>query len=272
MKVRIGAVSYLNARPLVFGLEQGLDTSRFELTHDVPSVLASRMAADELDVALLPTIELARIPDLAIFPGLAIGSAGPCRSVLLVAARPLDEIRSISLDPESRTSNALVQVLCREAWGIMPQFTVGPRDLDLALAEHDAVVRIGDKALFETLPAGLVAHDLGEAWTTLTRLPFVFAVWATRLGSMDRDVYQLLHDSKRAADLVLDVIADDYTYGGMQYPEIARSYLREAIRYRFGGPELAGLRRFLDAAGRLGLAPAAFELRIAFSAEARCGV
>ena len=272
MKTRIGAVSYLNARPLVFGLEQGLDTSRFELTYDVPSVLASRMAADELDVALLPVIELARIRDLAIFPGLAIGSLGACRSVLLVSAVPLDDIRSVSLDPESRTSNALVQVLCHEAWGISPQFTAGPRDLDLALTEHDAVVRIGDKALFETLPAGLVAHDLGDAWTKLTRLPFVFAVWAARMGSMDRDVYQLLHDSKRAADLVLDVIADDYTYGGTQYPEIARSYLRESIRYRFGSQELAGLRRFLDSAARLGLVPAAYDLRIAFAAEARCGV
>jgi chorismate dehydratase len=165
-----------------------------------------------------------------------------------------------------------VQVLCREAWGIAPRFEAGPRDLDLALTEHDAAVRIGDKALFDTLPAGAHAYDLGEAWTTLTRLPFVFAVWATRLEAMDRDVYQLLHDSKRAADLVLDVIADDYTYGGRQYPEVARSYLREAIRYRFGAQELAGLRRFLDAAARLGLVPSAFDLRIAFSAEARCGV
>src|SRR5262245_25688848 len=270
--IRIGAVSYLNARPLVFGLEQGLDRSKFELSYDVPSVLASRMAAGELDIALLPAIELARIPDLAIFPGLAIGSMGPCRSVLLVSPLPLDEIRSIALDPESRTSNALVQVLCKEAWGIAPRFEVGPRDLDLALREHDAVVRIGDKALFEALPGGLTTYDLGEAWTTLTRLPFVFAVWAARLEAMDRDVYQLLHDSKRAADLVLDVIADDYTYGGRQYPEVARSYLRESIRYRFGARELAGLRRFLDSAAQLELIPSSFDLRIAFSAEARCGV
>src|SRR5262245_62540185 len=111
--VRIGAVSYLNTRPLVFGLEQGIGGGRIALSYDVPSVLASRMAAGELDVALLPAIELARIPDLAIFPGLAIGSLGACRSVLLVSPLPLDEIRSIALDPESRTSNALVQVLCR---------------------------------------------------------------------------------------------------------------------------------------------------------------
>jgi chorismate dehydratase len=271
MTTRIGAVSYLNARPLVFGLEQGLGAGKVELSYDVPSVLASRMAAGELDVALLPVVELARIPDLAVFPGLAIGSHGACRSVLLVSRVPLSKIGSIALDPESRTSNALVQVLCKEAWGIAPRFSVGPRDLGLALTEHDAVVRIGDKALFERLPAGLTAHDLGEAWTTLTRLPFVFAVWAARMERVDRDVYQLLHDSKRASDPVLDAIAEDYTYAGVQYPEIARSYLREAIRYRFGGPELAGLRRFLASAAESGLIEAVPEVRIAFVAQARCG-
>src|SRR6188768_2319647 len=109
---RIGAVSYLNTRPLVFGFEQGLGAERVTLSYDVPSVLAARLDAGELDVALLPVIELARIPDLAIVPGIAIGSFGECRSVLLVARKPLDEIRSVALDPESRTSNALVQVLC----------------------------------------------------------------------------------------------------------------------------------------------------------------
>jgi chorismate dehydratase len=272
MRVRVGAVSYLNARPLVFGLEQGLGAGKVELSYDVPSVLASRMAAGELDVALLPTIELARIPDLVVLPGLAIGSAGPCRSVLLVSRVPLSQIRSVALDPESRTSNALVQVLAKEAWGIAPRFAPGPRDLGLALTEHDAVVRIGDKALFEKLPAGLVAHDLGSAWTTLTRLPFVFALWAARMELLDRETYQLLHDSKRAADPMIDAIAEDYTYGGAQYPEIARSYLRESIRFRFGAPELSGLKSFLAAAARIGLIDAEPDIRIAFSAEARCGV
>ena len=77
---------------------------------------------------------------LAVFPGLAIGSAGPCRSVLLVSSVPLDDIRSVSFDPESRTSNALVQVLCHEAWGVSPRFTAGPRDLDLALTEHQSLI------------------------------------------------------------------------------------------------------------------------------------
>jgi chorismate dehydratase len=268
--LRIGAVSYLNARPLVFGLEQREDDGRYALSFDVPSVLSSRLAAGDLDVALLPSIELARIPDLVVVPGLAIGSFGDCRSVLLVTRKPLDEIRSIALDPESRTSNALVRVLCRESWGIAPDFVLGPRDLDLALIEHDAAVRIGDKALFEPLPPGTEGHDLGGAWTRATGLPFVYAVWAVRMGVLDRELYVALHESRRAGGEVLAAIAEDYTWNGRRYPEIALPYLTEAMRYRFGGPELAALNRFLDTAARAGLIDAAPEIRIAQLAPTAC--
>lgn len=269
--VRVGAVSYLNTRPLVFGMAQGLGAGRIVLSHDVPSVLASRLAGGELDVALLPVIELARIPGLVVVPGLAIGSLGPCRSVLLVAKTPLDEVRRVALDPESRTSNALVQVLCAERWRIHPEFAVGPRDLELALSEHDAVVRIGDKALFEPVPAGCTAHDLGGAWTAHTSLPFVYAVWAARMESMDRELYRCLHASKRAGDQALAAIADDYTWNGRRHPEIALPYLRDAMRYRFGGPELNALQRFLASAARAGVIDAAPDIRLALAAETSCG-
>ena len=252
-KIRAGAVSYLNTRPLVFGIEQGLGAERLELSYDVPSVLASRMAAGELDLALLPIIELARIPNLVVVPGLAIGSLGNCRSVLLVAKKPLAEVRSVALDPESRTSNALCRILCAEAWGISPAFVDGPRDLALALQEHDAAVRIGDKALFAPLPPGTIAYDLGGAWTARTTLPFVFAVWATRPGVIDRATYEILHASRRAGAAVLPEIAADYTWNGRQYPEVALAYLRDAMRYRLGDPEVGAMRRFLAAAAELGV-------------------
>jgi len=256
-RIRTGAVSYLNTRPLVFGIEQGLGADRLALTYDVPSVLARRMAAGELDLALLPVIELARIPGLVVVPGLAIGSIGNCRSVFLVARKPLASVRSVALDPESSTSNALAAVLFAEAWGVAPALVAGPRDLSLALAEHDAAVRIGDKALFEPLPAGTVAYDLGGAWTARTTLPFVFAVWATRPGVVDREVYEILHASRRAGSSVLPAIAADYTWNGRQYPEIALPYLRDAMRYRLGDPEVAAMRRFLAAAAAIGVIDAA---------------
>ena len=256
-KIRVGAVSYLNTRPLVFGIEQGLGADRLELTYDVPSVLASRMAAGEFDLALLPIIEMARIPNLVVVPGLAIGSLGNCRSVLLVARKPLAEVRSVALDPDSRTSNALARVLFAEAWGVAPAFVDGPRDLTLALEEHDAAVRIGDKALFTPVPEGAIAYDLGGAWTARTTLPFVFAVWATRPGVIVRETYEILHASRRAGSAVLPAIAADYTWNGRQYPEVALAYLRDAMRYRLGDPEVAAMRRFLAAAAELGVIDAA---------------
>ncbi len=252
-KIRAGAVSYLNTRPLVFGLEQGLGAGRFDLTHDVPSGLAAGMAAGDLDLALLPVIELCRIPGLSVVPGIAIGSYGPARSVFVVARKPFADLTSLSLDPESRTSNALAAVVLAEAFGVRPKTTLGPRDLGHALAECDAAVRIGDKALFEPLPDGVAALDLGEAWTQATGLPFVFAVWAARPGVVDRGAYEILHESKRAGMAAIPAIADDYTWNGRRHPGVARAYLQEAMRYRLGDREVAAMRRFLSAAGALGL-------------------
>jgi len=254
--IAAGAVSYLNTRPLVFGIDQGMGADRIDLTYDVPSVLASRMAAGELDLALLPVIELARIPGLVVVPGLAIGSFGDCRSVILVSKFPPAEVKTVALDPESRTSNALAGVLLAEAWGAHAEMVMGPRDLALALAEHDAAVRIGDKALFEPVPDGATAYDLGGAWTARTSLPFVFAVWAARPGVLDRRLYEILHASRRAGSGAIPMIAADYTWNGRQYPDIALSYLRDAMRYRLGDPEVQAMRRFLGAAA----GSSAFEL------------
>ena len=110
-KIRIGAVSYLNTKPLIYGLERGLGADRVELSDDVPSVLAERMSRGEIDVALLPVIELARMPDLEVVPGLGITTFGPSRSVQLLSRVPVPAIERVALDRESRTSNALAQVL-----------------------------------------------------------------------------------------------------------------------------------------------------------------
>ncbi len=269
-RIRIGAVSYLNARPLVFGLEQGLAAERVELSYEVPSQLSDRMAAGELEIGLLPVFELARIPDLEIAPGLGIVTHGPAKSVLLVSRRPLDEVRRVALDPESRTSNALARVLFDRVWGGRPAFDTGPVELAAALADHDAVVRIGDKALFEPLPDGVTAHDLGAVWTRHTGLPFVFAVWACRPGVLDDELYRALHASRREGHKVLEQIAADYTWNGRQYPEIALEYLRSHILFRFGADELRALRLFLDACARLGLVEASPAPRLALKRRAGC--
>jgi chorismate dehydratase len=268
--VRIGAVSYLNTRPLIHGFERGLLADRVLLSYDTPAVLADRMAAGDLDVALLPTIELARIPDLEIVPGLAITCNGPSRSVLLVTRKPLDEVRRVALDAESRTSNALARLLFEHVWDAEPEFVAGPTHLEDALETADAVVRIGDKALFEPVPDGTVALDLAEAWTKATGLPFVFAVWACRPGVLDRELYRAFHDSRREGSRAVDEIAAGYVWAGNSDPALAERYLRENILFRLGNAEVRALRRFHDLAAGLGIIGAAPEIRLGMERHTDC--
>jgi chorismate dehydratase len=269
-KIRIGAVSYLNTRPLVFGLEQGLAEDRIELSYSVPARLTDRMIAGELDIALMPVIELAKMPELEIVPGLAIGTSGPSRSVLLVSRQPIEQVGSIALDAESRTSNALVQVLCDRVWNIAPRFLAGHRGLDEALLECDAAVQIGDKALFAEPPAGAVVYDLGGVWSAAMGMPFVFAAWFCRPGTIDREIYEALHESKRRGMKNVGPIADDYTWRGNQYPQLSRDYLEKSIRFRLGLPELDAMRAFFDAAAKIGLVENAPKPKLALTRWTTC--
>lgn len=268
--VRIGAVSYLNTRPLVYGMQDGPGAERVRLSYATPAVLADRLAGGELDVALLPVIELARIPGLELVPGLGIVTEGPSRSVLLVSSCPADAIESIALDPDSRTSNALARVLLAEVWKRRPRIHTGGPSLEESLEAADAAVRIGDKALFDTLPSGAHVHDLGEVWTNETRLPFVFAAWAARPGIVDRELYRLMHDSRRAGSRAVDRIAGEFTWNGRHHPDIAREYLTRHIRFRLGANELRAMELFFGAAHRLGLIDEVPRIRLAFKRWSTC--
>ncbi len=268
--IRIGAVSFLNARPLVFGLQEGLNPGNLELSFDTPSDLADRMEAGDLDIALLPSIELARIPGLEVVPGLSISCDGPSRSVLMVSKAPVEKIRTVALDPESRTSNALVQVLFATVWNRKPTFLTGRRNLEEALEVADATVRIGDKALFEPLPEGFCSYDLSGVWTERTGLPFVFAVWACRPGAVDRELYKRLHACRRAGKQAISSIAEEWEWDGTRFPDLVETYLTRNIRSRFGSRELHSLKGFLDVAAGCKLIPPPPEIRLAFHRWTEC--
>jgi predicted solute-binding protein len=241
----------------VWGLEHGLGEARIALSFDVPSGLARSMAAGSLDVALLPVVELARTEGLELVPGLGITTFGPARSVLLACRRPPDEVATLAHDPDSRTSNVLAAVLLDALWGRRPALA-GP-------VEADAVVRIGDKALFEPVPTHPHVVDLGEAWTRATGLPFVFAAWAARPGVVDRELYLLLHESRRRGARAVDEIARR-----SRDPQLVARYLRENIRYRLGAVEMDGLRRFLHLAAAIGAIDAVPRLRLGMRTDSAC--
>ena len=161
-RVRLGAVGYLNARPLVHGLDAD---PRFALRFDVPAVCAQLLHQGAIDFGLIPAIESAREPDYAIVRDAAVASFGPVDSVAIYTQNPLEQVTTLALDTSSRTSAALVRVLCRFHFGIAPTFqSVGPDIRDM-LQRCDAALLIGDPALFlDPASLGVEKIDLGEQW------------------------------------------------------------------------------------------------------------
>lgn len=278
--VRLGAVEYLNARPLVFGLDRN---PAFELRFDVPSRCADLLHAGVIDVGLIPSIEYLRATPTGayrIVPGLAIGSRGPVASVVLYTIKPLSDVQSLALDVSSRASVALVQVLCAHRFVIRPSLETQGPDLASMLTRCDAALVIGDTALF--LDTDALAHvaadvaerrqwqpgrvvieplDLGRVWTEWTGLPFVYAFWAGTPGALDGGALAALRTARDLGVTRPRQIANEYFKGQPGREEAGERYLRDNIRYGLGEEERAGLERFYRYAAEAGVVSDAGPLR-----------
>ena len=266
-RVRLGAVGYLNARPLVYGLEH---STRFELRFDLPSRCAELLHAGAIDLGLVPSIEYLRGPaPYWIVPGPAIVSRGPVRSVSLFTTRPMRDVRSIALDTSSRTSEALVRVLCAREFRISPSLVAHGPDLPRMLAECDAALLIGDVALFEESRVERI--DLGQLWTESTGLPFVYAFWTGRKGAVSApEVTELQRARDRGAARPVD-IAGAYFADDPARQAVGAEYLRDNIRYDLSADERAGLERFYRYAAEAGVVTKADVLRFYAQDEAGSG-
>ena len=249
--VRLGAVDYLNARPLVYGLE--MRTDLFSLRFDVPSKCAALLHEGSIDVGMIPSIEYLRgSAAYRIVRDCAIVSNGPVASVALFSTKPIEQVRSVAADISSRTSNGLLHVLCYEAFGIDPEFVPMPPRIDEMLARCDAALLIGDPALYLNSAARrLQKIDLGEQWTRLTSLPFVWAFWAGRDGVLSPKAVDALQRARAAGVAASDAIADAYC--GPERAALGRAYLRDNIQYALGAREEAGLRKYYELAAKHGV-------------------
>jgi chorismate dehydratase len=262
MMVRLGVVGYLNARPLVYGLDRSL---RFLLRFDVPSTCAALLHDGVIDVGLIPSIEYLRGGPYSIVPDLAIASRGPVASVMLYTARPMSEVRSIAMDVSSRTSVALVRVLCARLFKISPKIESSGPDLQAMLGRCDAALIIGDNALFQPpntdrlLP--VEAIDLGQAWTRMTGLPFVYAFWAGRADALEAGDVTALRQARDAGVAASDEVARQYLRDAPALQAAGARYLRDNIKYDLGDEERAGLELFYRYAAEAGVAPASGGLR-----------
>ncbi len=259
--IRLGAVGYLNARPLVFGLDR---SARVTLCYEAPSECARLLHTGAIDAGIIPSIEYLRAGSYRIVPDVAIASYGPVASVALYTRRPAGDIRSIAMDTSSRTSVALVHVLCARLFRIQPRIESHEPDLTAMLARCDAALLIGDKALVTggSGPAegGEVEKiDLGGAWTSMTGLPFVWAFWSGPPGALDASDVALLQQARDAGVGHAEAIARDYFRDSPEHHEMAARYLRDNIKYRLGAAELAGLDLFFRYAAELGVVATAGE-------------
>ena len=270
--IRVGAVNYLNTKPLIEGLTSF--SNEIALSLDLPSRLADRLAAGELDVGLIPVIEFFRAGTYSMIPNVSIASRGPVLSVTLFSRVPWGEIRSVALDEGSRTSAALTKILLWERHsGGTPVFpgTGGtaalpirylplPIDSESDSLDTDAVLLIGDRAMKACLPGFAFAYDLGQEWTEWTGLPMVFAVWAVRAG-VDLGTAEAAFGKAKANGLAKagNIAAREAARLGLD-AGYCRRYFTNILRYDLGPNELAGLKRFYELAATAGLAPEGVDL------------
>lgn len=274
--LRISVVEYLNTAPLVWGFTHGPLAGRYDLRMAVPSQCADDLRAGAVDIGIIPVIEYQRIAGVVMLPEMAVAAKDAVRSILVVARRPIEHARRFALDASSRSSAALVRILCAEHWKVQPEFVEAKPDAAAMLADADAALIIGDPALRISValesPSGIPAvpgveslyvYDVAQQWRALTGLPCVLAAWVARPGAATPQV-------------VADFLASR-EYGLARIGEIARhaapklrlpaaaceSYLRQNIDYSLGAENRRGLELYFAKAAALGLMPPARPLEFA---------
>jgi chorismate dehydratase len=244
--LHISVVDFLNARPLTWGLlhepPAGVSISR-----DVPSVCAEKLASGEADVGLIPSIEYQRIPGLKVVPGLGIAASSEVRSVLLVSEVSREKIRSVALDPASRTSAVLTRILLKRRYGLAPEYREGA-------AAADARLIIGDPAL-KTRWNGHVVLDLAAEWRAFSGHPFVFAFWAVRDGAATAEVGAMLRRSHESGMTHFDRLVREESAASSLSEAVVEDYLRHALHFRLDRGDLDGLELFYRLAAEAGLIP-----------------
>jgi chorismate dehydratase len=281
-KLRISIVQYLNTAPLVWGFTNGPLRGKYDLSFTVPSQCAEQLRTGQADVAIIPAIEYARIPDLVILPDMAIASKKQVRSLLIIAKKPVEQVKTFALDASSRSTQAMTRILSAEKWQIAPQFLEAPPDLSAMLQQADAALLIGDPALrisvgieSNSWPGAegqticqaatlglknaemLYVYDVVAEWRSLTGLPAVLAVWAARRDTATSGVTADFLASRdfglaRISEISFDAARD------LELPQrTLESYLRQNIDFSLDEENRRGLELYFAYATKLGLIPQA---------------
>ena len=281
-KLRISIVQYLNTAPLVWGFTNGPLRGKYDLSFTVPSQCAEQLRTGKADVAIIPAIEYQRIDDLVILPDMAIASKKQVRSLLIIAKKPIEQVKTFALDRSSRSTQTLTRILCAEKWKIAPAFFEAQPDLYSMLQQADAALLIGDPALriamaiekdsrpgtegqtvcqAATLGIAnselLYVYDVVSEWRSFTGLPAVLAVWAAKRDSATPEVTADFLASRdfglsRIPEICFDAARE------LELPAHAlESYLRHNIDFSLDPENCRGLELYFAHAAKYGLIPQA---------------
>lgn len=261
-KIQIGVVPYMNAKPLIYGLE---NNELVELRFTVPSLLSELLKRGEVDVALVPSIDYLREDNYLVIPNISIASKGEVKSVKLLVRDHPESIKTIALDTASNTSCVLLRIIMREKYRLAPAFIpwnpckglIHPKPYDLQFtnetSEADAFLIIGDNAL-KTNGTSYLTLDLGKEWQDMTYLPFVYAFWATKRETKIPDLKDILNEAKTEGLNNLEKVAQAEAKRIGLTPVECFNYLSKNICYDLGEKELDGLKTFYRYTVKMGLA------------------
>lgn len=290
-KLHISIVEFLNTAPLVWGFTDGPLVGKYDLSFAVPSQCAEDLRAGRADVGIIPAIEYQRMDDVVALPGMAIASKREVRSLIVVSKVPIEAVRSLALDTNSRSTVGLARILSRRHWNIDPEFIDMAPDPEKMLARADAALIIGDPALRlrivldalmakepgasgccccgdgDDLPVKgvetLFMYDMAHEWREMTGLPAVLAIWVARRGVVTPEIAADFLASKEYGLSNIGDIAEGAALKLELPPRELERYLTENIDFSLDDENLAGLRRYYEECERAGLIPKARELEFA---------
>ena len=239
-KIKVGAVSYLNTKPLIYGFEQGEMKEEIDLIMDYPARIAALLIEGSIDIGLVPVAIIPLLKEHHIVSDYGIACDGEVASVCLFSDVPLEQIETVLLDYQSRTSVALLKILLAEHWKISPLLIAGNARYENDIEGSTAGLVIGDRALAQRKKSKFI-YDLGTAWKAMTGLPFVFAAWV----SNKKIPAGFIADFNKANELGLQSLDKIIRQQHNQVYDLQRYYTKD-IRYTIDKHKQEGMQLFLQ--------------------------
>lgn len=236
-------MSYLNTKPLLYGIQRSSIMNDIQLKIDYPSRIASMLLNDEIDLGLVPVAIIPQMSSFYINTDYCIGCDGPIASVCLFSEVPIEKIEKILLDYQSRTSVMLAKILLKEFWNVQPELVDARENFTELIKGNVAGVVIGDRALRQRKISPYI-YDLGEAWKKLTRLPFVFAAWVSN-KKLDPEFLSEFNLANAVGLHDIESVLEEIKYDEFDLHE----YYTKYIQYDLDNEKKKGLDLFLRKLG-----------------------